>query len=518
MAELILVRKNAYYDSVTLMTMSNKLKKLAGVSDAVASMATQMNKELLSRIGLSNQEVEEAGANDLLIAVRAESIARCEAVLAEMDSLLNQKKGGGGKAQQRVFHTIDEAKRSEEGLNLAVISVKGEFACREARQALRNGMHVMLFSDNVTVEEELGLKTLAHEKGLLVMGPDCGTAILDGAGLCFANRVRRGGIGLVAASGTGLQEVTVLIDRLGEGVSQAIGTGGRDLSAQIGGIMMLDGLRLLEQDPDTKVICLVSKPPVQEVAEKILAQVSGSKKPVVVCFISGTPEALTGTGAIFAANLEDAAVQSVAALRGEPPRAAPYPPDMAWAAAAAARLREEQRYIRGLFCGGTLASEAATEMERALDHVFSNVSKKAEHKLADPMKSTAHTVVDLGDDLFTVGRPHPMIEPSLRNERLLAELTDPETAVVLLDFELGYGSSEDPVGASIDTLRTARVRNAAAGREVPVVAYLLGTDGDFQGLETQSAALRAERVYVAHSNLQAVSTAIALVRERGSKV
>ena len=232
MADLICVRQNAYYDSVTLMTLSNKLKKMEGVQDAVVSMATDMNKELLAGINLSNAEVEAAGANDLLIAVRADSDELCQHV-----HLAAGGKGGKKKAEQ-TFRTIAQAKAAEPQLNLAVISVAGKYAAREARQALKNDMHVMLFSDNVTVEQEKELKEMAHEKGLLVMGPDCGTAILNGVGLCFANQVRRGDIGMVGASGTGLQEVTVLVDRLGGGVSQAIGTGGRDLSADIGGRMM----------------------------------------------------------------------------------------------------------------------------------------------------------------------------------------------------------------------------------------------------------------------------------------
>ncbi|MEG1491701.1 MAG: acyl-CoA synthetase FdrA [Oscillospiraceae bacterium] len=518
MAEIVIIRKNSYFDSVTLMTLSNKLKKVDGVSDAVVSMATDMNKDLLDGIGMSSAEVVSAGPNDLLIAIRAANQEICDSTLVLMDELLNEKKGGNKKGAQTVFHTISEAKRNEEALNFAIISVKGEFAAREAREAIKNDMHVMLFSDNVTIEQELEIKMQAHEKGLLVMGPDCGTAIIDGVGLCFANKVRSGKIGLVAASGTGLQELTVLVDRLGEGVSQAIGTGGRDLSATIGGIMMLDGLKLLENDEATELICLVSKPPVKEVADKILQQVGLCKKPVVVCFISGTPELLAGTKAVFAANLEDAAVKCVQTLRGvqtSPACGTIFKGNEAWLAENACKLKPEQKYIRGLYCGGTLTSETATEMERALSNVFSNVSKKAEHKMKDPMVSCFHSVVDLGDDTFTVGRPHPMIEPGLRNERFLTEMADPETAVVVMDFELGYGSHEDPVGVSIEVIREAKAKNAKVGREVPIIAYVQGTEEDFQGYASQKQALEAEGVYVTSSNLQAALAAISLVKDRG---
>lgn len=518
MAELLLCQKDAYYDSVTLMTLSNKLKKLEGVSNAVVSMGTPMNKELLQNIGLLQGELEEAGPNDLLIAIEAETEERCRAVHEEMERLLCEKKGGGTQ-QAAVYRTISEAKNALPDLNLAVISVKGEFAAREAREALKRDMHVMLFSDNVTVAQELELKAMAHEKGLLVMGPDCGTAILGGAGLCFANAVRRGGVGLVAASGTGLQEVCVLVDRLGQGVSQAIGTGGRDLSAEIGGIMMLDGLRLLEEDPETRVIVLISKPPVREVAEKILAKVSACTKPVVVCFISGTPDLLKGTKAVYAASLEDAAFQAAALMEGKtaaPAAGTAFPIDGEAMAAAAAGLKPEQKYIRGLYCGGTLAAEAVAECGKTLSEVFSNVSKKPEQHLDDPMRSRGNCIIDLGDDVFTVGRPHPMIEPELRCGRIIQEAEDPETAVILMDFELGYGSNADPAGVTIGAVQKARQRSAAQGRDVVFIGYIQGTQGDFQDIEKQRRTLEENGVLTAQSNLHAVSMALRILAEKGA--
>lgn len=519
MAELLLCQKDTYYDSVTLMTLSNKLKKLEGVQTAVVSMGTPMNKDLLQNIGLLRGELADAGPNDLLIAIQAQTQEQCQAACEQMDQLLHAKKGSSGREKETVYRTISEAKRAQPGLNLAIISVKGEFAAREAREALKRDMHVMLFSDNVTISQELELKRTAHEKGLLVMGPDCGTAILGGVGLCFANQVRRGGIGLAAASGTGLQEVCVLVDRLGEGVSQAIGTGGRDLSAEIGGIMMLDALRVLDEDPDTKVIVLISKPPVREVAEKIMARVTACSKPVVVCFIAGTPELTANTNAIFAASLEDAAIQAVAALRGEAPgasRGTVFPIDEPALAAAAFALKPEQKYIRGLYCGGTLTAEAVAECAKILPGVSSNVSKRPEQHLDDPMVSRGHCMIDLGDDVFTVGRPHPMIEPELRCDRIMQEAADPETAVILLDFEIGYGSNPDPVGVTMDAIRTAQAHCAAEGRRVVWIGYIQGTEQDFQGLERQRHMLKEAGVIVAQSNLQAVTMALRIVTSKRS--
>lgn len=519
MAELLLCQKDTYYDSVTLMTLSNKLKKLAGIQTAVISMGTPMNKELLENIGLLRGDLVDAGPNDLLIAIAADEEAQCQDAYEQMDQLLHARKTSGNREKAAVYHTISEAKKAQNELNLAVISVKGEFAAREARLALKHDMHVMLFSDNVTVEQELALKQLAHEKGLLVMGPDCGTAILGGIGLCFANQVRRGGVGIVAASGTGLQEVCVLVDRLGEGISQAIGTGGRDLSAQIGGIMMLDGLELLDNDPETKVIVLVSKPPVQEVVRKIVDRVIKCSKPVVVCFIAGTSEMVSGTRAFYAASLEDAAIQAVAALRGETlPQTAGtvFPVDDAALDAAAAGLKPEQKYIRGLYCGGTLAAETVAECSKVLTEVYSNVSKKPEQHLEDPMASRGNCIIDLGDDVFTVGRPHPMIEPELRCSRIIQEASDPETAVILLDFEIGYGSNADPVGVTIEAIRTAQNNCAAQSRSVVFVGYIQGTAQDYQNLDSQRHLLEQAGVLVAQSNLHAVTMALRIVRAERS--
>lgn len=513
MEHLITVRKNAYYDSVTLMTLSNQLKKMEGIVDAVVAMGTDMNKEQLFSVGLSNEETATAAAGDLMIAVKGEDRKRCEDACRQVDELLKSRTGKRGKAEE-VYPTIRAAKRENEDLNFAVISVAGNYAAREAAMALEQGMHVMLFSDNVTVEQEVRLKNLAHEKGLLVMGPDCGTAIINGTGLCFANAVSRGGIGLAAASGTGLQEVTVLIDRLGGGISQAIGTGGRDLSAEVGGMMMLDSLKFLEADSDTQVIVLISKPPVKAVAEKILAQVSACNKPVVVCLIDGGEELLLNSGAVYAANLEHAADQAVRLLKQEKPERfehTRFPLPSVKISERIAALTDSQKYIRGLFCGGTLAAEALSCLSREAGEYYSNVSKKAEHRMADPMKSRAHTIVDLGDDIFTVGRPHPMIEPELRVERLLTEALDPETAVLLLDFELGYGSHGDPVGVTMDALRRIR----AARPELAIVAYVLGTGKDWQDIKRQREMLEGIGAIAADSNCQAAEISLAIALRKG---
>ncbi|MGI6046093.1 MAG: acyl-CoA synthetase FdrA [Eggerthellaceae bacterium] len=521
MTEVVLCRENSYYDSITLMTLSNKLKKMSGVQDAVVSMATPMNKELIESIGMLNDELASASSNDMLIAIRGDSEKACQAALESIDTLLREKKSRDESQSNRPYRTISEADDASGSFGIAVVSVAGQFAAREAQNALDRDMHVMLFSDNVSVEEELSLKRLAHEKNLLVMGPDCGTAILDGIGLCFANKMRRGNIGLVGASGTGLQELCALIDSLGGGITQVIGTGGRDLSAEIGGIMMLDGINLLNADEETKTIVVVSKPPSTEIAGKIINQVKHCSKPVVVCFIAREPDKPDGN-LVYASSLEDAAFKSIALSQGkainkkkEALSRSYFPIDQAKVYDAASGLDKKQHYLRGLFCGGTLAAEAQYEASKVLPCVRSNVAKNPEFKLDNPFESEGNCIIDMGDDLFTEGRPHPMISPDLRCNRIIQEALDPECAVILLDFEIGFGSNADPASIALGAItESRRLREAStdAKGEVVFVGYVQGTKADYQGLHKQRRLLEEAGVLVANSNLHAVLIALEIMK------
>ncbi|MGM0523451.1 MAG: acyl-CoA synthetase FdrA [Bacillota bacterium] len=501
MVSKVIIEKNAYHDSVTLMSLSGKVLSKEGVNEAVVSMATVMNKELLDNIGLLTEEAKTATENDLIIAVKAENEAALTETMQFIDDALNKKKTSKKTGQEKTAETLPQALDHLPDANLAIISVPGEYAAREARLALNKGLHVMMFSDNVTIEDERALKELGRDKGLLVMGPDCGTAMLNQTGLCFANNVREGGIGLVAASGTGLQEVAVQIDRLGYGVSQAIGTGGRDLHKDIGGIMMLEGLRALNEDDETSVIALISKPPAKEVQDKILAEVKKVNKPVIVGFLDGDKEAVEASDATFASTLIETARQAVLALDPSVTIEREMGEKLTlFAENEQAKLDASQQYIRGLFCGGTLTSEALSILRSEGLTVKSNVAKRPEEKLDDIHVSTGHTLLDMGDDDFTKGKPHPMIEPSLRNERIREELLNKETAVLLLDFELGYGAHEDPVGESIGVLRETLEELNQQGRHVTVISYMCATKNDKQGYDNQVDRLSALGVYVASSN------------------
>lgn len=503
--------RNLYRDSVSLMQLSADLARLPGVEQASAVMATPANLELLREAGLLRERVA-ASPSDLLIALSGKSPAVLHAALAEAQAALEKPPvaAAGGGAVTALPKTLQMAQAQAGGANLALISVPGEYAAAEAAKALRLGLNVMLFSDNVSLADEVALKRQAREQGLLVMGPDCGTAIVDGVPLGFANAVRRGAVGIVGASGTGTQQVSCLVHRAGAGVSHAIGTGGHDLHKDVGGISMLHGLKALAGDKGTKVIVLVSKPPAAGVAKAVLAAAERAKKPVVVNFIGADPAAIRGRNLYAARTLEEAALAAVALARGRrPARSGP-----AKARAPALRLSPKQRYVRGLYSGGTFCYEASALLGEALGEIWSNAPVDARRKLADPWKSRGHTLVDLGDDVFTRGRPHPMIDHRLRNERILKEAGDPETAVILLDVVLGYGSHPDPAAEMVPAIRKAQAAARKKGRRIAFVGFVCGTDEDPQGLERQEAALREAGVLLAPSNARAVLLAAEIAGKR----
>jgi len=500
-----------YRDSVSLMQLSALLTKLPGVEQASAVMATENNLALLNEAGFG---VSATGATavDLLIVVRGEQSALAGAIDEAVKNLTRQVDGGTQESAAPKPRSIQMALAETGAANMALISTPGEYAAPEAMKALRLGLNVMLFSDNVSEEDELRLKRAAQHRNLIVMGPDCGTAIINGVPLAFANVVKRGAIGAIGASGTGLQEVTVLVDRLGLGVSQAIGTGGRDLHSKIGGISMSKGLRDLAADPATRVIVLISKPPAADVAERIRDQAREAGKPVVVCFLGADPRKISGGGVHGARTLEDAARAAVDIARGELPRQSygDVPPPLV----RLQPLGPGQRYIRGLYSGGTFCYEAALLLDERLADVYSNTPVRPQGALEDLWRSHHHTLLDLGDDAFTRGRPHPMIDFRLRNERIAKEAEDPETAVILVDVVLGYGSNADPAGELVPALRRARDIAARDGRNLAFVGHVCGTEGDPQGLDLQTSALTQAGMVLTQSNAQAVRLAVSMVADR----
>lgn len=512
MARVKKVFPNFYRDSVSLMQVSAKISARSGVTQASAVMASEANLELLREAGLLDGDGTYR-PSDLLIVMEGEDEALADA-LAEAEALLSRQVTPRGRGVVEFPpRSIEMALSRRPAANLVLISTPGEYAAAEAEKALRLGLNVMMFSDNVALDDEVRLKALAASKDLILMGPDCGTAIVDGVPLGFANAVRRGAIGIVAASGTGLQQVTCLVDRRGKGISQAIGTGGRDLRLEVGGGTMLRGLARLAADPETKVIVLVSKPPAQKVADLILEAAAKIDKPVVVNFLGADLRHKPRPGTYAATTLEEAAAFAVLLADGREPDAASKlatPEGPAEAVAAAATLAPEQQFVRGLYTGGTFCFETLLILSQALGPVYSNTPLQPDHALDDPWTSREHTVIDLGDDNFTRGRPHPMIDPTLRNERIVKEASDPAVAVILLDVVLGYGSHSDPATDLVPSLLAAQKRAAADGRQIAFVASVCGTRDDPQGLVRQETILREAGVLLTDSNAAAARLALRL--------
>ena len=586
------VRRSFYLDSVALMRISADLAALPGVEDAVAMIGTPANVEIMREAGLLAPEGEEAGPNDLVVAVRAFGEAAAEAALARAGDALERKRAPAEGGQWRP-RTLDGALDRMADANLVVVSTPGACAAREARRALDRGLNVMLFSDNVPLESERALKERAHARGLLVMGPDCGTAYVAGTPLAFANVVPRGRIGAVAASGTGLQEVAVLLARTGAGISHGIGVGGRDLSDAVGGISTLDAIDLLASDAGTDHLILVSKPPGPRTARLVFERLAAAGKPCTAVVFGagegGIGMPLAATALPAAATLPTAAAPPATATppataappagRREP-GADPDPgPQGRWAAAPpagpvlaptlkaaveratgcaiapdydldavarreAASLEPGRHALRGLFCGGTLATEAHAVLAAAGLAVASNAAPSAkvgtdesgpdpgipshEGGPGSPARAgtdwpgvpphaagaarSVHTVIDLGADEYTVGRPHPMIDPAPRTAKLREALADPEIAVVLLDVVLGLGAHDDPARPVCDAVLEADSGGAA------VVASVCGTGDDPQDYERQAAMLADAGVIVAPSNADAAAVAAMILgHERPSR-
>jgi succinyl-CoA synthetase alpha subunit len=505
-----------YRDSVALMYLSSKMAEQNGIISASAQMATAANIELMVDTGLLEQTLTPR-PNDLLIVVQAQTSAQGEAAVASAKAALDEKKSGRGEASKREPpRSIEMAMAEEPESNVVLISTPGEFAGAEALKALKQGLSVLMFSDNVPLAQEVLLKTYARDHDLLVMGPDCGTSIIGGVPLAFANVVAPGGIGVIGASGTGIQQVTCLVDRLGEGISHAIGTGGHDLSQEVGGLTMLSALEMLAQDVNTLVIVLLSKPAAEAVAIKIIAAAKAVSKQIVICFLGSAPKVPEGN-LVYAQTLEEAAALAVGLLdpSRKPILTGRIERDKARLGTSKAKV-SKGTFVRGLYTGGTFCYEAQVLLQKVLGEVYSNTPANGVKKLPDLWKSQGHTIIDLGDDDFTRGRPHPMIDPSIRNERILKEAQDPDTGIILLDVVLGYGAHDNPAAGLVQVIGEANAAAKNGGRELVFVGFLCGTDKDPQNFAQQAKLLENAGVVIAESNAHAAEIIQYLVSGRPS--
>ncbi len=513
MVRVCLVQKRRYFDSMFLMQVTQRLRAEPGIQEAAVLMGTPANVQILKNLGFSGPELEGAGPDDLVVAVAGESETQVRQALSRLEEWLTAGRAATAGAPKTLVQALAQLPEA----NLAVISLPGWYAGREAKSALEHGLNVFLFSSNVPLEEELALKRLARERGLLVMGPDCGTAIIAGVGLGFANAVRRGPVGLIAASGTGAQEFTSLIHRAGSGISHAIGTGSRDFSDAVGGLTALTAFSALEEDPETKVIVFLAKPPGPETLTRLAAQVRRSRKPVVACFLGVIPERVRQEWPGKLVTTIDEAVAATLEILGlpKPPFLAYNPAEMAeLAEAEEQKLSPRQRFVRGIFAGGTFCYQAQLLFHQARVPFRSNAPLAEAYALANPLRSEGHTLLDMGDEFFTQGRLHPMIDPTLRRERILAEAEDPEVAVLLLDFVLGYNAAADPVGDLLPALQAAQEKARKRGGELILVASVCGTEADPQGFAPQVERLEDAGVLVFPTQAQAVRFVLALLGRR----
>ena len=453
------LRPGAYADSVTLLQVSRAVQGVDGVATAQVAMATPLNLEVLEQMGFA---LPDSTPNDMVVAIRLDDETALDAALAAVDTALTRTTSRDTGGATREPHRTTGAALREAGPDaLVLVSVPGASATVEAMDALDAGHDVMLFSDNVPVEQEVALKTAAAGRGLLVMGPDCGTAVVDGLGLGFANATRPGPVGIVAASGTGCQQLLALLDHAGVGVSNALGVGGRDLSSAVGGRSTREALRRLDADPDVELVVLVSKPPADDVAASIREFAAALDTPVELALLGpGQPD------------LTAAAERVLARLGSAVPE---------WPVSGVAAPAARGDLLQGLFVGGTMRDEAAL------------------------IAGGEHPMVDFGADELTQGRAHPMIDPTIRLDHLSRVADDPRTGVVLLDVVLGHGAEPDPAAALAPVIRDV------VAKGVPVVVCCVGTTGDPQGLDAQRSALADAGAEVHLSNARATRRALDLL-------
>lgn len=496
----VIIKKNRYVDSVSLMGVSERVTAMAGVENAEAQMATCANQDVLKQLGY---ELPEAVTpNDLVIAITAESESVYDAALELAENIIDRK----NTDETRHYSDINEIDIEEDPYDLCQISLPGEYAVAEAKKALAKGMDLFIFSDNVSLEEELELKQLGQKMGKLVMGPDAGVALIDGVALAAGSIIKEGPIGIVAASGSGAQEVGCIIEKCGMGVSNIIGTGGRDLYPQIGGITMLEGIRRMEADPNTKVIILVSKLANLGVMDRVLTFADNCVKPVVALFLGSDESLFAGHRVHGTFSLEAAALKAVSLAGGEVSDFG-YTDEALEALVenCMAKLAPQQKYFRGLYCGGTFTEEALQYFAANNQNVplYSNLKNAYSTKLEDSEVSQGHTILDLGAEDFTAKAPHPVFDPGLRLKRLRQELEDPQVGVVLLDFITGPGVAYDPI--------TAFAEECAKHPSVIFISNICGSLEDPQNVEEKQKLLEKAGVIVTKSNYQSSRLASALM-------
>ncbi len=506
------------------MRLSEDAKKLPGVADAVIAMGTDTNKELLRQMNLLNVQGQAASADDMILAVTVSRAASLPQATKAIEDLVAGS-AGLSRSQAPRFFTVEAALERHPEMNFAVVSVPGHLAPEVTMDLMRRGLHVQLFSDHVSVREEVSMKNYASRHGLLLLGPGAGTSIINGTAIAFANVVRRGDVGVVAAAGTGLQEVSVLLDRVGLGISQALGVGGTDMSEEVGGRMTIDALRALEEDDLTRMIVIIAKTSTTRVMARVLRVISREiSKPLAACFLGGiATRQIQGRGRLFwQARTLHAAVAQVSRASGHRYERAfrsrlsmTFRDLEKYSLREGRRLNRKQRYLRGIYTGGTLAHEAQLIYRETIGEAFSNTPLTPRFKLRNTNESVGNCVVDLGDESFTGGRVHPMIDPTFRRLRVAQEAKDPAVAAILQDFVLGFGSNDDPAGGMLAVIAESTEAARKDGRHIVFMGHVCGTSNDPQSLEKEERKLSQAGVMLFPTNaLMAIGSALLVARSK----
>ncbi len=514
-----LIKKGEYYDSVSLMIVGKKISEEFDIKDAAVVMATKENKEILKLSDLYTDKFDACTDTDLIIVLKHTDEKKLDEIFPKVEKLLRDIRKKSSDTANFEPKSLEGALKMEPSANLALISIAGRYAGDVAMDALKNGLNVMLFSDNVSLETEIKLKKYAVQNDLLMMGPDCGTSIINGVPLAFANAVNKGNIAIISASGTGLQEVSTIISDAGFGISQAIGTGGRDLKKEVGGMMFLASLKALSDDENTKLIVLISKPPHKSILSKINNELKNIDKKIVAVFLGISSNELPDFKGEIVSTLEEASLKAISIIGNKPYELIKnafyedYEDLDVLSEKLAKEIGSKRKFIRGLFSGGTLCDEAQIVINDYIDKIYTNRPLKDNLPLDNLWKSTEHTLIDLGEDEFTVGRLHPMIDFDLRNKRILLEAQDKETAVILLDLVIGFGANKEPLKELLPTIKKVTLEHP----DIKFVCSVTGTENDPQNKEKIIGELQKAGVVVMPSNAAAALLSAKIIKKMKSE-
>ena len=476
-----IIKKNFFRDSVQMMQFSQQLKDEQGVIDAAIVMSTVLNKNTLKNMNLLTEDGISATENDTLISINCQDENSLSNAIQKAEQLLTSI---SAKAKNE-FTSLASALDTFSDANIASLSIPGQFVKEMATELINKQLNLFVFSDHVPLEDEIYLKNLALENNVLFMGPEAGTSILNGTVFGFGNRVRKGSIGIIGASGTGIQESSTMIDLFGEGISHGIGVGGRDLRNDIGGMMTMKAMEIFENDPNTKAVLLVSKPVDNYIRNKIINKINNfSKKNYVLCLIGDNENSVDTAKIKFSKSIQMSVLKILKLLDDNVYKKTKdvvrnqINDSIKLSESLSKDLNEGQKFIRGFFAGGTLCYESKIILEQMIGKIYSNLSSDDEYSIKGNVSSKENTLIDFGEEEFTSARPHPIIDPLLRRNRILEDANDPNVGVIIIDIICGINAAKNTMAFHAETIKKAIEIAREQGRKLSVFTYICGTEND----------------------------------------